>query len=68
MTLSDPVRRALRTLMQVGLVTAVLELLVAFGVPVSREQQAALLAVATPLVAFAQNLLEDAGTLPPLAK
>jgi hypothetical protein len=59
--MNDAARRTLRTFLQVGFVTVVIQLLVAFGVKLTAEQQAAIIAVATPLVTLAQNLVEDAG-------
>lgn len=60
--MSDPLRRALRTLIQVGLVGAVIALYNAFAqTPLSGDQVAAIMAVATPLVSFAQNALEANG-------
>lgn len=64
----DALKRAARTLLQVSFVTAVLQLLVAFGVPLNAPEQAAIVAVATPLVSAAQNALEDRGAVPAVLK
>jgi hypothetical protein len=66
--MNDATRRALRSLFQVGLVTAFVQLLIAFNVPVTAQQQAAIVAFATPLLVLVQNLLEDAGSIPAYGK
>jgi hypothetical protein len=66
--MNDASRRGLRTLMQIGVVEAVLQLLRAFGVNLTEEQHAAILVLATPLVTAAQNWLEDRGNVPALLK
>lgn len=67
--MSDATRRALRSLLQIGTVNAVIALLAVFEVihwtPV---QVGAVNAVALPLVSFAQNWLEDKGAIPALIK
>jgi hypothetical protein len=65
---NDATRRAIRGLLQVATVEAFLRVLEAFGVPLSEDQHAALLVLASPLVAFAQNWLEDRGAIPALIK
>lgn len=62
-------RRALRTLIQVGLVQAIIQLYNAFSPhPLNAEQVSAVTAVATPLLAFGQNWFEDNTTAPALLK
>lgn len=57
----DALARALRTLFQAGTVAAVILLLAQFELIHWNEQQtAAVMGVATILVTFVQNLLEDA--------
>lgn len=69
--MSDAQRRALRTLVQVGLVQALIQLYNAFA-PVqydlTLEQQSAITVVATPIVVFIQNWLEDNTSVPTLLK
>lgn len=55
----DWVRRALRTLLQITVVEAVIQLLLVFGVPITPAQHTAIIALATPFVTAAQNALED---------
>ncbi len=54
--------------MQLGLVEVTLQLLEAFGVPVSGDQHAAILAFATVMLTFVMNALEDNTALPALLK
>jgi hypothetical protein len=69
---SDAQRRALRTLIQVGFVQALMQLWNAFSPPLpadlTPEQMIAITTIGTPLVAFAQNWLEDNTTAPALLK
>lgn len=68
-TESDPLRRSLRSLLQVGLLQGLLQLYNAFAaVPLTADQNAAIMVVGTPILAFAQNLLEDSGYIPSLLK
>lgn len=68
----DAVARGLRTFLQAGLLNALLALLVAFGVPVSPEQQKAILAFSAALGLFvtAYCAMEDSPkvALPALLK
>ena len=58
--MSDAQRRAVRSLLQVGLVQALIQLYNAFAPnKLTPEQASAITAVMTPLVVFAQNWLED---------
>jgi hypothetical protein len=57
---NDAARRGLRTLLQVGLVQAVIQVLQVFGITHwSAEQIAAVTTLATPILAYVQNALED---------
>lgn len=58
--MNDTVKRVIRTAAQVGTISAVLALLVAFGVPLSEDQQKAILGLGTVVVALLQNAVEDA--------
>lgn len=67
--MTDSQRRALRTLFQVGLVQALIQLWNAFSPqPMNVEQAGAITAVATPLVSFGQNWLEDNTNAPAFLK
>lgn len=66
--MNDATRRGLRTLLQVGVVAGVLQLLKAFGVNLTQDQHAAIIVVATPLLTAAQNWLEDNTPLPAVLK
>lgn len=66
--MNDAAARAARTLFQVGTVTVIVQALVAFNVPLSGPQQAALTAVLTVVFTFVQNLLENNGALPTVGK
>jgi hypothetical protein len=67
--MNDPTRRAIRTLVQVGLVQGVLQLWNAFApTKLTVDQAAAITLVATPLVGFIQNMLEDSAGMPALLK
>lgn len=67
--MSDAQRRALRSFVQVTLVSSVIGLLAVFNViDWSAIQTAAVMAVATPSVAFIQNWLEDNTSAPALLK
>ena len=66
--MNDASRRGVRTLLQVGVVEAVLQLLRAFGVDLNEEQHAAILVVATPLITALQCYLEDNTKMPALLK
>jgi len=66
---NDAGRRATRTFVQVGLVLGVMQLYNAFAATdLSADQVAGIIAVATPLVGFIQNLLEDNTPFPALLK
>jgi len=66
---SDALRRSLRGLVQIGFVSAIIIMLAAFEIISWNETQtAAVMAVATPIVSFIQNLLEDNGTIPAYGK
>ncbi|HEX6537490.1 MAG TPA: hypothetical protein VF041_23110 [Gemmatimonadaceae bacterium] len=67
-TLPDWLRRAIRTLAQVAVVEAVIQVLLAFGVPITPVQHTAILGLATPVVSAIQNALEDKGVVPALGK
>lgn len=65
----DPLRRGLRSLAQVAFVQGCVQLYNAFAaIDITAEQLAAITVVATPLLAFAQNWLEDNTTLPAVLK
>lgn len=68
--MSDPLRRALRTLLQMAasVCTAggVLATAHLFGYEMSVENAAVLAAVLLPLVSWAQNELEDRGRMTPM--
>jgi hypothetical protein len=66
--MNDPVRRGLRTLLQVGLIQAFIQFAQAFGAHLTGEQIAAITTLATPLLAFVQNLLEDNTGFPSILK
>lgn len=66
--MNDATRRSIRGLLQIAVVEAFLRVLEAFGVPINEDQHAAILVLASPLVAFAQNMLEDRAGLPALLK
>jgi len=67
--MSDAQRRGLRSLLQVGLVQALIQLYNAFAaVDLTAEQVSAITMVATPILAFAQNWLEDSTSFPALLK
>jgi hypothetical protein len=66
---SDAQRRAIRGLVQIGFVSAIIIMLAAFEIISWNETQtAAVMAVATPIVAFIQNWLEDQGSIPSYGK
>ncbi len=66
---SDPVRRALRGLFQVGAVTLAIQGYNLFAPrPLNAEQTAWVTAFGTFLVAFVQNMLEEAGAVPTMLK
>jgi hypothetical protein len=61
---SDAQRRAIRSLLQVGFVQALIQLYNAFApTDLTSEQAGAITLVATPLLVFAQNWLEDRGNI-----
>lgn len=67
--MTDAQRRALRSLIQIGLVQGVLQLYNAFAtVDLTGEQVSAITFVATPIVAFVQNWLEDNTAFPAVLK
>lgn len=66
---SDKYYRAIRTLLQVGLVQGLIQLWNAFAAhPLTPEQVIAITVVATPLISFGQNLIEDTTSVPSLLK
>jgi negative regulator of sigma E activity len=65
---NDASRRSVRTLLQIGVVEGVLQLLTAFGLQLTEEQHAAILVVATPLVTALQCWLEDNSNMPAILK
>jgi hypothetical protein len=66
---SDAQRRGLRSLLQVGFVQALIALYNAFAVvDLTTEQVTAITLVATPLLAFAQNWIEDNTQFPAFGK
>lgn len=67
--MNDAARRGLRTLLQVGLVQALIQFLQVFGITHwTPEQVAAATTLATPLFAFVQNALEDTTPMPAILK
>lgn len=67
--MSDAQRRAIRGFFQIGLVSAVIALLAAFElIQWTETQTVAVMAVATPVVSFIQNWLEDNTQTPALLK
>lgn len=56
------IQRVIRTVMQSGLAAALIEVLVAFGVPITSDQRTAVLAFVAALaaVALSWNAVEDA--------
>lgn len=67
--MNDATRRALRTLFQVGSVSALIGLYNAFAPqPLNSAQVGALTTFGTLAVSFVQNLLEDTGTIPAIGK
>jgi hypothetical protein len=67
--LPDSGRRATRTLLQTSTVAAVVVLLSVFDIIHWTDiQTAAVMAVATPLVSWMQNLLEDRAVIPALLR
>ena len=69
MKAGDSTRRALRTLVQVSFVGVIITLLSSFEViNWTAQQTAAVMAFATPVVVFIQNLLEDNTSVPALLK
>lgn len=66
--MSDATRRSLRTLFQIGTVTVIVQALVAFDVPLTPPQQAALTAVLTVVFTFVQNILENSGAITTFGK
>jgi hypothetical protein len=67
--MSDAQRRALRGLIQVAFVQALIQLYQAFAVTrLTADQVQAITVVATPLVTFAQNWLEENAGTPKILK
>lgn len=66
--MSDAVRRGLRGLIQSAFASAILTLLIAFGVQLTDAQVVAIMGVLTPLIGFVQNLLEDNTDFPAVLK
>lgn len=67
--MSDAQRRAIRSLLQVGLVQALIQLYNAFSAnDLTGEQVTAITLVATPLLVFLQNWLEDNTDFPSVGK
>jgi hypothetical protein len=66
---SDATRRAIRGLVQISFVSAIIIMLAAFEIISWNETQtAAVMAVCTPIVSFIQNWLEDQGSIPSYGK
>lgn len=66
---SDPLRRGLRGLLQIGTVQAAMGLYNAFAVtPLNATQMVAITMTATPLLIFGQNWLEDNTAFPAIGK
>jgi hypothetical protein len=66
---SDAARRAVRTLFQVGTITALIQLYnVMTSRPLTADQVAAVTTVGTLLVSFLQNLLEQEQVVPEMMK
>lgn len=66
--MNDPLRRGLRTLIQLVAGGGLTELLNALVVEMDPTVKLGVAIVATFLVTWAQNLLEDAGTIPSVWK
>lgn len=67
--MNDATRRGLRSLLQVGLVQAAIQFYNAFAsTQLTADQVTAVTVLATPLLAFIQNLLEDNTSFPALLK
>jgi hypothetical protein len=66
--MTDPIRRGVRTFLDVAFVTAVVQALVEFGVALTAGQRAVLVTLGTFAVSAAKNALEDAGAIPAFAK
>lgn len=66
--MNDASRRGVRTLLQIGVVEGVLQLLTAFGVALTEDQHAAILVVATPILTAIQCWLEDNTAFPAVLK
>jgi len=67
--MSDAQRRALRSLLQVGLVQALIALYNAFATnDLTTEQVTAITLTVTPLLVFGQNWLEDNTSAPAILK
>lgn len=62
---SDPLRRSLRGLLQIGTVQAAMGLYNAFAaVPLTANQMIAITTFVTPILIFAMNWLEDSPDVP----
>ncbi len=62
------VERAIRTFGQVSFIEAIIQLSVAFGLPLNNVQHGAIVVVAGFVVTFLQNEAEDSGKVPALLK
>jgi hypothetical protein len=66
---NDATRRAIRGLVQSGIGATIIGLLAVFEIIHWNEQQtAAVMALLTLVITFAQNMLEDSGAIPSLGK
>lgn len=66
--MNDPIRRALRGLLQLGVAETLVQFIEAFLVHLDEAQHVALLGVINLAVTFGQNWLEDNTTVPALLK
>lgn len=66
--MNDATRRSIRSFLQIGVVEAFLQLLEAFGVPLTTNQHAAIIVFATPVLVLVMNLLEDNTAMPAVLK
>lgn len=66
--MTDPLRRALRGLLQLGVAETLVQFVEAFVVHLDEAQHVALLGIINLVVTFAQNWLEDTTAMPALLK
>jgi len=64
----DATARTLRTAAQLGAAETLIQLAIAFHVPITGDQHVALLAVSTLVITLALNLFEDNTDLPAVGK